>query len=98
MKQQKVILVQKRPAKAATMVADDYDYDSQRQDIPEKSVSFSSEDEILEIESRPLPKQFNIKKPTNINSIKTRLGIFQGTVYLNTRHTNNFCSCRTWNQ
>lgn len=72
-KQQKVILVQKRPAKAATMVADEYDYE--RHDLPEKSVSFSSEDEVLEIEARSVPKQFNIKKNTNISDIKTRLGM-----------------------
>lgn len=73
-KQQKVILVQKRPAKAATMVADEYD--DERLDLPEKSVSFSSEDEVLEIEARSVPKQFNIKKTTNVSGIKTRLGLF----------------------
>ncbi len=72
-KQQKVILVQKRPAKAATMVADEYD--DERHDIPEKSVSFSSEDEVLEIEARPVPKKFNMKKTTNVIGVKTRLGI-----------------------
>lgn len=73
-KQQKVILVQKRPAKAATMVADEYD--DGRHDLPEKSVSFSSEDEVLEIEARKVPKQLNIKKTTNVSGIKTRLGTF----------------------
>lgn len=72
-KQQKVILVQKRPAKAATMVADEYDYE--RNDLPEKSVSFSSEDEVLEIEARSVAKQFNNKKIANVNNIKTRLGM-----------------------
>ncbi|KAJ6649237.1 hypothetical protein Bhyg_04471 [Pseudolycoriella hygida] len=66
-KPQKVILVHKRPAKAATMVADEYER------LPEKSVSFSSEDEILEIEARPLPKPG--KKMSNASSIKTRLGM-----------------------
>ncbi|KAG4073013.1 hypothetical protein HA402_009432 [Bradysia odoriphaga] len=72
-KQQKVILVQKRPAKAATMVADEYE--DERHDLPEKSVSFSSEDEVLEIEARPVPKQFNAKKIANGSGIKTRLGL-----------------------
>lgn len=71
-KQQKVILVQKRPAKAA-MVTDEYD--DERHDIPEKSVSFSSEDEVLEIEARPVPKQFSAKKAANVSGIKTRLGM-----------------------
>lgn len=72
-KQQKVILVQKRPAKAATMVADEYE--DGRHDITEKSVSFSSEDEVLEIEARPVPKQFAAKKAANANGVKTRLGL-----------------------
>lgn len=68
-------MVQKRPAKAATMVADEYDYE--RHDLPEKSVSFSSEDEVLEIEARPAPKQLNNnKKIATVSSIKTRLGMF----------------------
>lgn len=74
-KQQKVILVQKRPAKAATMVADEYE--DERHDIPEKSVSFSSEDEVLEIEARPVAKKFNAKKSANDIGIKTRLGTVQ---------------------
>lgn len=73
-KSQKVILVHKRPAKAATMVADEYEFE--RNDIPDKSVSFSSEDEVLEIEARPVPKQFNTKKIANVKSVKTRLGSF----------------------
>lgn len=49
-KPQKVILVKKQPAKAVTM--DSYSSDN-RTENGEKSVSFSSEDEILEIAPRP---------------------------------------------
>lgn len=42
--------MKKVPAKAATMVADEYE--AHRMDTGEKSVKFSSTDEILEIESR----------------------------------------------
>ncbi|CAD7086087.1 unnamed protein product [Hermetia illucens] len=69
--QQKVILVKKIPAKAATMIADDYD-PPERMETGEKSVSFSSEDEIVEIASRRV-----IMKPrTNKRfvGIKARLG------------------------
>lgn len=78
-KQQKVILIQKRPAKAATMVADEYDND--RNELPEKSVSFSSEDEVLEIEARPVQKQFIVKKTVNAIGVKTRLGMFNKSKY-----------------
>lgn len=93
-KQQKVILVQKRPAKAATMVADEYD--DERHDLPEKSVSFSSEDEVLEIEARPVPKQFNIKKTTNVSDIKTRLGMYNNCKLSRTCFTNSLIDRRTW--
>lgn len=71
--QQKAILVRRIPAKAATMVADEYE----RMETGEKSVKFSSTDEILEIESR---KQASIRanrlnslaKTTNI---RARLGM-----------------------
>lgn len=49
--QQKVMLVRRIPAKAASMVADEYDI-SQRMDTGEKSVSFSEEDEVVEIAPR----------------------------------------------
>lgn len=88
-KPQKVILVQKRPAKAATMVADEYDYE--RHDLPEKSVSFSSEDEVLEIEARPVPKQFNNKKVAAVSSIKTRLGMFLESEFLGFFFTESVC-------
>lgn len=53
------------------MVADEYD---ERHELPEKSVSFSSEDEVLEIEARPVPKPSNAKKAVNGSGIRTRLG------------------------
>ena len=71
--QQKAILVKRIPAKAATMVADEYE----RMETGEKSVKFSNTDEILEIESR---KQVAAARPNRIHLVKTdniraRLGL-----------------------
>lgn len=66
-KSQKVVLVKKIPAKAATMVADEYE--NSRKEAGQKLVSFSAEDEILEIESRKK------KAPQNV---KARLGTIKG--------------------
>ncbi|XP_031617095.1 uncharacterized protein C19orf47 homolog [Contarinia nasturtii] len=70
--QQKAILVRRIPAKAATMVADEYD--AERMETGEKSVKFSSIDEILEIESRKkiVPRRIQLAKG---QSIRTRLGL-----------------------
>ena len=74
---QKVILVKKIPAKAATMVADEYD--SERMETGEKSVSFSSEDEILEIESRRMLARQNKGKVVVVNkNVRARLGARHG--------------------
>lgn len=70
---QKVILVKKIPAKAATMIADDY-VNSQRMETGEKSVSFSTEDEILEIESRKTIPRPNKNRSNANNNIHARLG------------------------
>lgn len=68
--QQQVILVKKIPAKAATMVADEID-SHERMETGEKSVSFSSEDEIVEI----APRRVIVKSRINeTKSIKSRLG------------------------
>lgn len=74
MTKQKVILVKKIPAKAATMIADEY-VNSQRMETGEKSVSFSTEDEILEIESRETPPRINKNRTTKIANIRARLGL-----------------------
>lgn len=63
-------MIRKIPAKAATMVADEYE-SQHRMDTGEKSVSFSHEDEILEIESR----ESIVRKQNLKNKIQTRLGI-----------------------
>lgn len=67
----KVILVKKIPAKASTMVADEYDARG------EKSVKFSTTDEILEIESRRqlIAKQNNRMRLNEAQNVKTRLGL-----------------------
>lgn len=67
-----MILVKKIPAKAATMIADEYS-NAQRMETGEKSVSFSTEDEILEIESRRT--RLNKNRPTKNNNIRARLGL-----------------------
>lgn len=64
-------MVRKIPAKAATMVADEY---QQRMETGEKSVSFSNEDEILEIESRESLIRKHCEK-NKLRTIHTRLGI-----------------------
>lgn len=70
-KQQKVVLVRKIPAKAATMVADEYE-SQQRMDTGEKTVSFSHEDEVLEIESRDsAARKHNAK--IKLKALQTRL-------------------------
>lgn len=69
-----MILVKKIPAKAATMIADEY-ISSQRMETDEKSVSFSTEDEILEIESRQKLTRPNKNRTIKIDSIRSRLGM-----------------------
>lgn len=69
--QQKAILVKRIPAKAATMVADEYD----RMETGEKSVKFSSTDEILEIESRKKVAPRSQVRLAQTNNIKDRLGM-----------------------
>lgn len=70
--QQKTILVKRIPAKAATMIADEYD----RMETGEKSVKFSSTDEILEIESRKQKTHANRLRLANAsNNIRARLGL-----------------------
>lgn len=59
--QQKVMLVRKIPAKAVSMVADEYDL-PHKMETGEKTVSFSEEDEVVEIAPRPRI-QFKGKKP-----------------------------------
>lgn len=69
---QKVMLVKKIPAKAATMVADEYQ--AERMETGEKSVKFSTTDEILEIESRRrvIRHENHLAKA---NNIRERLGL-----------------------
>lgn len=69
----KVIVIKKQPAKAATMVADKYGITFN--DSREKSVSFCSEDEVVEIEPRPINQRPRIfkRKPIAAN-VKARLG------------------------
>lgn len=68
-----MVLVKKIPAKAATMVADVYE---SRMETGEKSVKFSSTDEILEIESRrQIIAQNKRIRPNEVNGVKARLGI-----------------------
>lgn len=69
--QQKAIFVKRIPAKAATMVADEYD----RMETGEKSVKFSSTDEILEIESRKQAVARSRIRLAQANNIKARLGL-----------------------
>lgn len=72
-KRPKVIVIKKQPAKAATMVADKYV--NTNNDSREKSVSFCSEDEVVEIEPRQINQRQRIfkKKPIAAN-VKARLG------------------------
>lgn len=71
--------MKKQPAKAATMIADDDDnyYDS-RVESGEKSVSFSSEDEILEIAARKKAKPIVARqqKASPTANVRDRLGKF----------------------
>lgn len=72
--QQKTILVKRIPAKAATMVADEYE--AERMETGEKTVKFSSTDEILEIESRKkIAARTNQIRLMNANNVKSRLGL-----------------------
>lgn len=64
-------MVKKIPAKAATMVADEYEL---RMETGEKTVSFSPEDEILEIEPRQTLARKMKQKGQNI---RARLGLTQ---------------------
>lgn len=57
------------------MVADEYE--SERMDTGEKTVSFSTEDEILEIESRHMVTRVN-RSRIKRNALKGRLGLRQG--------------------
>lgn len=72
--QQKAILVKRIPAKAATMVAD---YEFERMETGEKSVKFSSTDEILEIESRnrDAARTNRLRLMKASNNIRARLGL-----------------------
>lgn len=71
--QQKAILVKRIPAKAATMVAD---YEAERMETGEKSVKFSSTDEILEIESRKqITARNNRLSLAKAPNIRARLGL-----------------------
>ncbi|XP_055302866.1 uncharacterized protein C19orf47 [Sitodiplosis mosellana] len=70
--QQKAILVKRIPAKAATMVADEYE----RMETGEKSVKFSNTDEILEIESRKkVAAHSNKIRLVKADNIRARLGL-----------------------
>lgn len=70
---QKTILVKRIPAKAATMVAD---IEAERMETGEKSVKFSSTDEILEIESRNhVAARNNRMRLIKANNIRARLGL-----------------------
>lgn len=81
--QQKFIVVKSISAKAATMVADEYM-------AREKSVKFSTTDEILEIESR---RQALASRNKRLNSnqtinVKSRLGMNKKPVQLSPQQTN----------
>lgn len=72
--QQKAILVKRIPAKAATMVADEYQVE--HMETGEKSVKFSSTDEILEIESRKqVAARSNRIRLMKADNIRARLGL-----------------------
>lgn len=72
--QTKTMLVKKVPAKAATMVADDYE--ACRMETGEKSVKFSSTDEILEIESRQAMARTTARNRLNkVLNVRARLGL-----------------------
>lgn len=72
--QQKAILVKRIPAKAATMVADEYE--AERMETGEKSVKFSTTDEILEIESRKqIAARSNRIRLVKADNIRARLGL-----------------------
>lgn len=90
---QKVMLVKKIPAKAATMVADEIEMEKMELTEPLKCVSFSSEDEIVEIAPRRLIVKPRLKKiilGNNGKSIKTRLGLRSQDTLYQTRKTIGF--------
>lgn len=67
------MLVKKVPAKAATMVADEYQ--AKRIDSGPKSVKFSSTDEILEIESRQaMARSTAHNRLSKVLNVRARLG------------------------
>lgn len=67
------MLVKKVPAKALTMVADEYE--AKRIDSGPKSVKFSSTDEILEIESRQALARSTARNRLNkVLNVRARLG------------------------
>lgn len=78
MKNQTILFVNKIPAKA-TMQTDDYDSYDEEMELGEnhKSVSFSPQDEVVEIAPRS-PKRLIVKprigKPTGKITVKARLG------------------------
>lgn len=79
---QKIVLVKKIPAKAATMVADEYQ-------AREKSVKFSTMDEILEIETRQQALASRQKR-ANLNeaiNVKERLGMNKKPIQLSSQQT-----------
>lgn len=80
--QPKMMLVKKMPAKAATMVADEYM-------AREKSVKFSTTDEILEIESRQQALASRNKRVilNEANNVKARLGINRKPIQLSPQQT-----------
>ncbi|GAB0089395.1 uncharacterized protein DMENIID0001_039270 [Sergentomyia squamirostris] len=76
----RVISVRKVPAKATTMVADEVEHrqklEQQRMDVcePQKSVSFSSEDEVVEFAARRAPVKQRNRFPTP-TTVRSRLGM-----------------------
>lgn len=55
------------------MIADEYE--SERMETGEKSVSFSTEDEILEIESRQIAARSSKNRLNKANNVRARLGL-----------------------
>lgn len=91
---QKVMLVKKIPAKAATMMADKIEIDKMEVTEPTKSVSFSSEDEVLEYATRrfvPKPRL----RISSMNSVKMRLGINNRSAKDEIRQTRKLITFKT---
>lgn len=79
-------MVKRIPAKAATMIADDYD--GERMETGEKVVKFSSTDEILEIESRKVADRANrLRLAKASNNVRARLGLTTKTDNALLHHT-----------